>query len=216
LASAAWTRDPHDPGQAWVERTGPGHRVESACFRHYAVASASWTGRAALHENQPEAHSEKLRDVPYGELPGAHQDATGPSGSGGAAGCGAVTLCGANATVSGHVGRLPQSAAADFPGGGVGECRKRVETGSARPGATPGESKRHCSPVLLGSCPPVCLRCMGSARANRSERSPDSGWKVFVGLGPLGPAVGVRLVEWEVLRRVRKKWCPFCLVAGEL
>ena len=58
-------------------------------------------------------------------------------------------------------------------------CRTREEADSDRPDASPVVSNRHCSPVLLGSCPPACLRRMGSARANRSGWSPGSEWKEF-------------------------------------
>lgn len=50
----------------------------------------------------------------------------------------------------------------------------RAEFGFAPPDATLVESNRHDSLVLLDSCPPACPRYMGPARANRSERSPDS------------------------------------------
>lgn len=71
-----------------------------------------------------------------------------------------------------HVSSRVPRAALGFLGGD--ECRMRVESGSARPDATLVGSNRHCSPALLDSCPPVCLRYMGSARANRSGRSPES------------------------------------------
>lgn len=50
----------------------------------------------------------------------------------------------------------------------------RVAVGSDRPDASPVVSSRHCSLFLIGSCPPACLRSMGSARANRSGWEPDS------------------------------------------
>jgi hypothetical protein len=65
--------------------------------------------------------------------------------------------------------------------------RKRVATGSARPDATPVVSIRHCSPQL-DNCPPACLRYMGSARANRSGRSPGSELKEFDELKPFRAA----------------------------
>jgi hypothetical protein len=52
--------------------------------------------------------------------------------------------------------------------------RRHVEYGPARPDSSPGPRSPHCSPRLY-SCPPACLQCMGSARANRSGRSPESG-----------------------------------------
>lgn len=70
-----------------------------------------------------------------------------------------------------HVSSRVPCAALDFPDGDV--CRMRVKCDPARPDAILEGSNRHCSPVLLDSCPPVCLRYMGSARANRSGRSPE-------------------------------------------
>lgn len=70
-------------------------------------------------------------------------------------------------------------------------CHTGAEAGSALPDAAPVASNRHCSPVLLGSCPPACLRHMGSARANRPGWSPGSVWKEFVRWEPRGATSGV-------------------------
>jgi len=71
----------------------------------------------------------------------------------------------------------------------------RAAPGSARPNAAPVMSSRHYSPVLHGSCPPVCLRRMGSARANRSGWSPGSEWKELVGTEPRGATSGKAAVR---------------------
>jgi hypothetical protein len=182
--------------------------------------TASWTGRWACRETVRAGHSGKAPGVPCAAAshPEGRRGAKGPLVSDGGEECGVATWCGGSATVSAHVSSLPlQYAEVDFRGGG-GERRIRVETGSARPDATPVMCSRHCSPVLLGSCPPPCLRYMGSARANRSGRSPGSEWKVFDVLGPLGAAAAeaATVVGWEGRRRVWKKWCPSCLVAVEI
>ena len=95
--------------------------------------------------------------------------------------------------------------------------------GSARPYAAPVVSSRHCSPVLHGSCPPVCLRYMGSARANRSGWSPGSEWKEFVRTEPrratsgrgwvYGSGCGSLGVTWvdpvdcgEIVPKKRRHW----------
>lgn len=85
--------------------------------------------------------------------------------------------------------------------GGAGESRIRGVAGSDRPDAIPVVSNRHCSPVLLGNCPPACLRRMRSARANRSGWEPGSEWKEFERLEPRGAAPGA--VE-RFLRRERR------------
>jgi len=95
-----------------------------------------------------------------------------------------------------HVERMVRRVEARLggDGGGGGAHHRYAEPGSARPNAAPVTSNRHCSPVLHGSCPPVCLRYMGSARANRSGWSPDSEWKEFVEMGPRGATSGIDAV----------------------
>lgn len=134
-------------------------------------------------------------DEPYGERPDGRRDAPDPLGSGGDGWGDAATWCGESATALIHVNSRVPRAALDFLCGDA--CRMRVETDSARPDAILVESNRHCSPVLLDSCPPACRRCMGSARANRSGRSPESVWKEFDGLEPLGAADVRAVVSWE-------------------
>jgi hypothetical protein len=98
----------------------------------------------------------------------------------------------------------------------------RAQPGSARPNAAPVVSSRHCSPVLHGSCPPACLRRMGSARANRSGWSPGSEWKELVGTEPRGATSGKAAVRCpyqgqsdissiEAARRSETVlWCTYC------
>ena len=149
----------------------------------------------------PGRHSETVPGDPCVVLPGDCPGVTDPSGSGDGGRSGGVgTLCDEYGTGVAH---------ADFPGayvvtgdhGGDDGCRMCVKSGSARPDATPGENSRHCSLFLLCSCPPACLRCMGSARANRSGRSPDSGEKLSDGLSSLWAAGGLVTSLGECLRR---------------
>jgi hypothetical protein len=127
------------------------------------------------HGAKDPRHNAKL-DGPCAEPPDAPQDAPGPSGSDGDGGGrdDAATWYGENAKRIVHVGRyVPYVGALGFRDGG-GVSRTRAEFDFAPPNATLAESTRHGSLVLLDSCPPACPRCMGPARANRSERSPDS------------------------------------------
>jgi hypothetical protein len=80
-------------------------------------------------------------------------------------------------------------------GGTARHAGARLDGGARHMGAEPGPAppdaglaarSRHCNPVLLGSCPPACLRHMGSARASRSGWSPDSESKEFVEVEPRG------------------------------
>lgn len=111
-------------------------------------------------------------DEPCAERPDDRSDAPDPLGSDDDGRDDAATWRGESAAAPAHVSSRVPCAALDFLGGDA--CRMRVESGSARPDATLVGSTRHCSPALLDSCPPVCLRYMGSARANRSGRSPES------------------------------------------
>jgi hypothetical protein len=71
------------------------------------------------------------------------------------------------------------------------------------PNARPVVSNRHCSPDLLDSCPPACRQRLGSARANRSGRSPGS--------------VGREFGRWVPRRAILLGcWLKFSLSAGEL
>ena len=137
---------------------------------------------------------------PCGVPPGGCPDAPDPSGSGDGGRSDAGTLCGEYVIVVAHADFLGAYAVTGGHGGDDG-CRMCVESGSARPDATPGENSRHCSLFLLCSCPPACLRCMGSARANRSGRSPDSGEKLSDGLSSLWAAGGLVTSLGECLRR---------------
>ncbi len=144
----------------------------------------------------------KAPGVPCVAPPGGCPSAPDPSGSGGGGRGGAGTWRGERVTAAAHE---------DFPGayagaGSLGDgdgYRMCVGSGSARPDATPGESSRHCSLALLCNCPPACLRCMGSARANRSGRSPGSEGKEFDGLRPLW-AAGLVVTSWC------GSWCRAC------
>ena len=139
-----------------------------------------------LHcETAPGRHSETVPGGPCVVLPDDCPGAPDPSGSGdGGRSDGVGTWCDEYVTAVAHADFPGACVVTDFLGGDDG-YRMRVMPGSARPDAPPGESSRHGSPVLLCSCPPACLRCMGSARANRSGRSPDSGGKESDGLRSL-------------------------------
>lgn len=119
---------------------------------------------------------------------------------------------GGDATADGVLGAATRGVPTDRRAAGSlggGGCHMRVAEGFARPDASSVGSNRHCSPVLLGSCPPVCLRYMGSARANRSGWSPDSEWKEFVKRAPRGAATGA--VEGSRRRRglpQKLEWKP--------
>ena len=127
-----------------------------------------------------------------------------------------------NAGLAGHVESPVASRYGEWRLGAVCDgvsSRMRAAAGSARPDATPVRHNRHCSP-LLGSCPPACLRYMGSARANRSGRSPDSEWKEFDASRPSRAASGrARLdaFERETLRGwLRLECSPFEDSAADL
>lgn len=174
-------------------------------FQRCVAASVSWRDIAGRREKPSERHSVKALGVPYASPQEGLPDAMGPSKSDGGEACDAETWPGGDEPALVHVSCQSPGVAIGFPYGD-GVRRMYVATDSDRPDAIPEENSRHCNPVLLDSCPPACLRYMGSARANRSGRSPDSGWKVFDELGRLGPvAAAAKAGEWEVLRRVRRK-----------
>lgn len=86
---------------------------------------------------------------------------------------------------------------------GGGAHHMRAKPGPGRSDAVPVVSSRHCSPFLHGSCPPACLRYMGSARANRSGWSPGSEWKELVKFEPRGAASGEVVVYCSVRRSLQ-------------
>lgn len=145
-----------------------------------------------LHEEKVQG----LRNVaapggPCVDFPGGHPSARGPSilddgarrdgatpcrdvkfaGGDVRAGCGASPGRHGQARLGGVGGHHMDSGADADAGAGADP---------ARPDASPVTNNRHCSPDLLGSCPPACLQCMGSARANRSGWLPVAVWKELV------------------------------------
>lgn len=123
-----------------------------------------------------EQHSEK--SVPHGLCDGGFLGGR-PSGTGSSAAEGGAGLECEMTWYAGCVREAHEEQAVPDGGAmidddecGVAHCTHEREAGSARPDASSVLNSRHCSLILLGSCPPVCLRCMGSARASRSGRSP--------------------------------------------